>query len=111
VLHLTGNLNHYIGALIAGTGYVREREKEFIDPNHPTVDELLSRFHEAVALVVRTLHELDDASFAVPVEHQVPIKSRLGLFLVCASHMNNHIGQMTYLVQAINSEAKQEPVW
>jgi uncharacterized damage-inducible protein DinB len=111
VLHLTGNLNHYIGAMIAGTGYVREREREFIDPNHPTVDELLARFHEAVALVVRTLHELDDEGFAVPVEHQVPIKSRLGLFLVCASHMNNHIGQMTYLVQAINSEAKQEPVW
>ena len=111
VLHLTGNLNHYIGALIAGTGYVREREKEFIDPNHPTVDELLARYHEAVALVVRTLHELDDEGFAVPVEHQVPIKSRLGLFLVCASHMNNHIGQMIYLVQAINSEAKQEPVW
>jgi uncharacterized damage-inducible protein DinB len=111
VLHLTGNLNHYIGALIAGTGYVREREKEFIDPIHPTVDELLARFHEAVALVVRTLHELDDEGFSVPVEHQVPIKSRLGLFLVCASHMNNHIGQMTYLVQAINSEAKQKPVW
>jgi uncharacterized damage-inducible protein DinB len=111
VLHLTGNLNHYIGAVIAGTSYVREREKEFIDPNHPTVDELLARYHEAVALVVRTLHELDDEGFAVPVEHQVPIKSRLGLFLVCASHMNNHIGQMTYLVQAINSEAKQEPVW
>jgi uncharacterized damage-inducible protein DinB len=111
VLHLTGNLNHYIGAMIAGTGYVREREKEFVDPNHPTVDEVLARFHEAVALVVRTLHELDDEGFAVPVEHQVPIKSRLGLFLVCASHMNNHIGQMTYLVQAINSEAKQEPVW
>src|SRR3954452_7446448 len=111
VLHLTGNLNHYIGALIAGTGYVREREKEFIDPNHPTVDELLARFHEAVALVVRTLHELDDEGFAVPVEHQVPIKSRLGLFLVCASHMNNHIGQMTYLVQAIKSDVRQEPVW
>src|SRR3954466_6275096 len=79
VLHLTGNLNHYIGAMIAGTGYVREREKEFIDPNHPTVDELLARFHEAVALVVRTLHDLDDEGFAVPVEHQVPIKSRLGL--------------------------------
>ena len=111
VLHLTGNLNHYIGAMIAGTGYVREREKEFTDPTHPSVDELLARFHEAVAMVVRTLHALDDEGFAVPVEHQVPIQSRLGLFLVCASHMNNHIGQMSYLVQAINSEAKQEPVW
>ena len=35
VLHLTGNLNHYIGAMIAGTGYVRDREKEFTDPIIP----------------------------------------------------------------------------
>ncbi len=32
VLHLTGNLNHYVGALVAGTGYVRDREHEFTDP-------------------------------------------------------------------------------
>ena len=32
VLHLTGNLNHYIGALVVGTDYVRHREHEFTDP-------------------------------------------------------------------------------
>ena len=29
VLHLTGNLNYYIGAQIAGTGYVRDGPLEF----------------------------------------------------------------------------------
>ena len=29
VLHLTGNLNYYIGTEIAGTGYVRDRDREF----------------------------------------------------------------------------------
>ena len=111
VLHLTGNLNHYIGAMIAGTGYVRDREKEFTDPNHPTVDELLARFHEAVAMVVRTLHELGRRRVRGPVEHQVPIRTRLGLFLVCASHMNNHIGQMSYLVQALKAGNENEPTW
>ena len=111
VLHLTGNLNHYIGAGVAGSGYVRERETEFTDPAHPAVDELLSKFHEAVALVVGTLHSLDDQGFAVGVEHNAPIKSRLGLFLVCAAHMNNHIGQMSYLVQALAPETESKPVW
>ena len=32
VLHLTGNLNHYIGSLVAGSGYVRDRAHEFTDP-------------------------------------------------------------------------------
>src|SRR6266568_834007 len=31
VLHLTGNLNYYIGAEIAGTGYVRDRDREFTE--------------------------------------------------------------------------------
>lgn len=111
VLHLTGNLNHYIGAVIGGSGYVREREKEFTDPVHPSADELLGKFHEAVAMVVRTLHSLDAQGLAVAVEHNAPITSRLGLFLVCVAHMNNHIGQMSYLVHALLPDAKGEIVW
>src|SRR5262249_49463835 len=111
MLHLTGNLNHYIGALIAGSGYVREREKEFTDPNHPPVDEVLSRFHEAVAMVVRTVQAQGDDGFKASVENQPPIQSRLGLFLVCAAHMNNHIGQMSYLVHALQPGTEQKPVW
>ena len=44
VLHLTGNLNHYIGALVAGSGYVRHREHEFTDPTKYPRDEVLARF-------------------------------------------------------------------
>ena len=31
LLHLTGNLNYYIGARIAETGYVRNRDLEFTE--------------------------------------------------------------------------------
>ncbi len=34
-LHLIGNLNHFIGATLGHTGYVREREKEFSTKNIP----------------------------------------------------------------------------
>jgi len=111
ILHLTGNLNHYIGALVAGSGYVRNREHEFIDPAHPPSDELLARFLETVDMVVRTLEAQDDSSFLTPVAAQAPIQTRLGLFLVCAAHMNNHIGQMSYLVQALRASTKEKPVW
>jgi len=33
VLHLTGNLNYYIGAQMAKSGYVRDRAREFTDPS------------------------------------------------------------------------------
>jgi uncharacterized damage-inducible protein DinB len=111
VLHLTGNLNHYVGALVAGTGYVRHREHEFTDPaTYPRV-EVFAKFREAVDLVVRTIETQDEAGLMTPVEDQPPVRTRLGLFLVCAAHLNNHIGQMSYLVQALNSSTNEPPVW
>src|SRR4029077_12795143 len=55
VLHLTGNLNYYIGAQIAQTGYVRDRPREFNDPNPPSKEEALKRFDDAVAMVLKTI--------------------------------------------------------
>jgi uncharacterized damage-inducible protein DinB len=111
VLHLTGNLNHYIGAKIAGTGYVRDRPHEFTDASPPPPDVALERFREAVALVVRTIRSLDDAGWQVPVQEEQPIQTRFGLVLVCVSHMNNHIGQMSYLVQALGHSTNEPPIW
>jgi uncharacterized damage-inducible protein DinB len=103
ILHLTGNLNHFIGAIVGGSGYVRQRAAEFTDPEHYPLDELLKRFHEAIDMVARTLESQNESSFMAPVAEREPIQTRLGLFLVCAAHMNNHIGQMSYLVQAFQT--------
>src|SRR5271170_4836008 len=47
VLHLTGNLNYHIGTQIAKTGYVRDRPREFNDPNPPPKEGALQRFDDA----------------------------------------------------------------
>jgi uncharacterized damage-inducible protein DinB len=111
VLHLTGNLNHYVGNMIAGTGYVRDRPGEFTDPAEEPIDVILDRFHDAVAMVVRTIRSLGDEGLMTPVADQRPIRTRFGLLLVCAAHMNNHIGQMSYLVQAQGQGTQEPPVW
>jgi len=98
VLHLAGNLNYYIGAQIAQTGYVRDRSREFSDPNPPSKDEALKRFDDAVSMVVRTIRSLspDDWSAAYS---GVGTNSRncLDMVIQCAAHMQHHIGQMIYL--------------
>src|ERR1700729_1172486 len=66
VLHLTGNLNYYIGAQIAQTGYVRDRPREFNDPNPPSKDEALKRFDEAVAMVMKTIQEQSSDGWSAP---------------------------------------------
>src|SRR5260370_26069204 len=55
VLHLTGNFNYYIGARIAETGYVRDRNREFTETQPPYKDQALRAFDRAIAMVVTTI--------------------------------------------------------
>lgn len=98
VLHLTGNLSYYIGAQIAGTGYVRDRPQEFADATQPPKEEVLRKFDEAVAMVVRTVQNqsADDWSTAYSATG-VDAKNRFEIVLQCATHLHHHLGQMTYL--------------
>jgi uncharacterized damage-inducible protein DinB len=111
VLHLTGNLNHYIGAIIAGSGYIRDRRREFTEASPPEPAELLRRFQDAVSMVVKTVRSLDDAGWQTSVQEQQPIQTQFGLALVCAAHLNNHIGQMSYLVRGLGHDTNEPPIW
>jgi uncharacterized damage-inducible protein DinB len=111
LLHLTGNLNHYIGAGIAGTGYVRNRPLEFTDPKPPPPEEALVRFRAAVDMAAKTLEAQSADDLQKPIRENQPIETRFGMFLVCVAHLNNHIGQMAWLVQALGYSTDEPPVW
>lgn len=111
LLHLTGNLSYYIGAQIAGTGYVRDRPKEFADPSGRPKDEVLRAFDQAVAMVRSTLAaqsapDLGRPYSAVGAED---IKDRFAMFLRCASHADHHAGQMIYLCKQLALPARTAP--
>ena len=98
VLHLTGNLNYYIGAQIAKTGYVRDRPREFNDPNPPAKDEALKLFDEAVAMVVQTIRAQSSEGWSMEYTGVgTNAATRLDMVMQCAAHMQHHIGQMIYL--------------
>src|SRR5216110_942476 len=48
ILHLTGNLNHFVGAQLGGSGYVREREREFTETQPPVKAAALADLDAAV---------------------------------------------------------------
>ena len=98
VLHLTGNLNYYIGAQIARTGYVRDRPLEFNDPNPPAKEEALRRFGEAISMVLKTIRVQSSDDWAAAYSGVgATANNRLGMMVQCAAHMQHHIGQMIYL--------------
>jgi uncharacterized damage-inducible protein DinB len=98
VLHLTGNLNYYIGAQIAKTGYIRDRPREFNDPNPPSQDEALKRFDDVVALVRETIRSQSADDWSKEYSGVgTTAQNRLDMIMQCAAHMQHHIGQMIYL--------------
>ena len=98
VLHLTGNLNYYIGAQIAGTGYVRDRPREFAESAPPSKAEALKKFDEAIAMVTQAIRTQapEDWTKAYTAIGSDAI-DRFDMVLQCATHLHHHIGQMAYL--------------
>src|SRR5580658_4878582 len=98
VLHLTGNLNYYIGAQIAGTGYVRDRPLEFSEATRPSKEEVLKKFDQAIDMV---LAAIDSQSAEDWSEKYTAVgadaTNRFGIVLTCVTHLHHHIGQMMYL--------------
>ncbi len=99
VLHLTGNLNYYVGAQIAGTGYVRDREREFAETRHLPKEEVLKRFDEAIEMVLRTVRaqSAEDWSEPYTAVGAGNVRTRFQMVLQCAAHLDHHVGQMIYL--------------
>jgi uncharacterized damage-inducible protein DinB len=107
LLHLTGNLSYYIGAQVAGTGYVRTREREFTDADRKPKDVVLRDFDAAIALVVSTLRAQSEADWSAPYAAvgEQHAKDRFGIFLSCAAHAHHHVGQMIYLCKELSRPA------
>jgi len=95
LLHLTGNLNYYIGARIAGTGYVRDRDREFSETERKPKAEVLAGFDRAISMVKDTIRKQTEADWSAPYSaERTGAKDRFSIFLDCAGHAHHHVGQL-----------------
>ena len=107
VLHLTGNLNYYIGAQIAATGYVRDRDREFTEGAQPSKEQTLKRFDEVVAMVLQTIRAQSSEDWSLEYSGKgTDARTRLEMVVQCAGHMQHHIGQMIYLDNMLRQQAE-----
>ena len=98
VLHLTGNLNYYICAQIAGTGYVRDRPVEFSDATHPSKAEVLKKFDQAIEVVITTINSQSAEDWSKEYTGTgADAHNRMEMVLQCATHLHHHIGQIMYI--------------
>jgi len=93
---------------MAGSGYVRDRSREFSDPSGRPKEDLLRDFDEAVARVKATLSGQRDADWgaAYQATGAEDIATRFAMFVRCAAHADHHAGQMVYLAAAVQGEGR-----
>jgi len=107
LLHLTGNLNYYVGAQIAGTGYVRDRPLEFSDTARPSKKEVLKKFDDAIEMVLAAISKQSAEDWSKEYTAVgADARDRFDMVLQCATHLHHHIGQMMYLVFELKRTAK-----
>jgi uncharacterized damage-inducible protein DinB len=108
VLHLTGNLSYYIGTCVAETGYVRNRDREFTEPEPLDKEEVLEKFDRTIEMVVATVRAQNSGDWvkAYTAEREPEARNRFEIFLRCAAHAYHHVGQIIYLSSELARQTK-----
>tara|TARA_R110002050_G_scaffold56512_1_gene127026 strand:- start:127054 stop:127497 length:444 start_codon:yes stop_codon:yes gene_type:complete len=96
-LHIVGNLNTYIGAVIGKTGYVRNRDAEFSLKNVSRT-ELLGQIDNVISVINRSLVNLTQEDLDKEYPLQVfKEKTTTSYFLIhLTTHLAYHLGQVNY---------------
>ena len=105
VLHVAGNLQHFVGAVLGNSGYRRDRTAEFSRRGVSRVG-LLEEIDAAAGAVERGMNAVSDDAMTAP--YPEPISGRTiatGDFLAhLAAHLAYHLGQLDYHRRVVTGE-------
>lgn len=110
-LHVAGNVQYFIGAVLNSSGFVRDRDAEFASRGLPRA-KLLAELEAAVAAVEQTLPGLTDAQ--LEAEYPVPVAGRRvrtsDMLVHLAAHLGYHLGQVDYHRRFVTGEGPLDVV-
>lgn len=97
VLHLCGNLRHFIGAMLGGSSYIRKRDDEF-ELKNVKKSELIAQIKETKKIVSETLSELEEEKLEETYPVNVFGHEMTTLYFLhhLYGHLNYHLGQINY---------------
>ena len=105
-LHVAGNLQHFVGALLGGTGYVRDRDSEFATRTGTRAG-IQQELRAAAQAVESTLSRIDITTLQRPMPGAPNgLTIRTDLFLLhLVSHTAFHLGQAGYVRRIVCGDA------
>jgi uncharacterized protein DUF1572 len=105
-LHLAGNLQHFVGARLGGSSYVRDREAEF-SQRHLSRAELVRELGRAIESIEKGFSKIKEKDLAAAFPDQVAgVSPGTGEFLLhIAVHLGYHLGQIDYHRRLVTGDA------
>lgn len=96
-LHLMGNLNHYFGAQLGNTGFIRNRPLEFSDKNIPRA-ELIGKIEATRLMLPKVLENLTAEVLSTnhTEEYNNGQESNEYFLIHLYGHFSYHLGQINY---------------
>jgi len=109
VLHVCGSSRHFLGHIVGGTDYARDRKAEFAQRGPVARAELLRVLDETVAETDRVLGGLDPARLLEvrEVPREAP-HTVLALVLRTSHHWSVHTGQIVYATRQLTQGGLDE---
>jgi len=104
-LHICGNLQDFVGRVLGGRSYVRNREQEF-SQREGTRAAIVAELRTTIDVIKATLPEVTDETLAADYPMQLAGKTlNTATFLVhLAAHLAFHLGQAGYLRRIITGD-------
>lgn len=96
-LHLVGNLNHFIGAILGDSDYVRQRDLEF-SLKDISKSELIKQINDTIYVVEKTLSKLTQEDLQKEYKPRVFEDTMTTEFFLVhlTTHLAYHLGQINY---------------
>jgi uncharacterized damage-inducible protein DinB len=106
-LHVCGNLRHFVGAVLGGTGYVRDRPAEFAVRTARRED-VARQLRETAGVVATTLARVPESALDAPYpEPHDGVQLPCGRFLMhLCVHLAFHLGQAGYLRRVLTGDPR-----
>ncbi|NUQ21969.1 MAG: DUF664 domain-containing protein [Gemmatimonadaceae bacterium] len=107
VLHLCGNLQHFIGAVLGGSGYRRDREAEF-SRREVSRAVLIAEIDAAIAAVARGLDATSDATLGTRYPEKVGGREVMtaDMLVHSTAHLAYHLGQFDYHRRIVTGDGR-----
>jgi uncharacterized damage-inducible protein DinB len=96
-LHLIGNLNHFIGATLGDSAYVKQRDLEF-SLKDVTKEEMIIQIDDTIRVVESVLNHLTEADLQKEYKRRAfeDVMTTEYFLVHLSMHLAYHLGQINY---------------